>query len=78
MIYTDLLRGKAAAYDKEMYDRYALLAASKERDIYLPAIHSRPQSIFYDDINANKTHWWNRCMAGYYGKDVIYLKKENE
>ena len=76
MIYTDLLKGKAAAYDKEMNERYAMLKSSNAPEIYLPAIKSRPESIFYDDINANQTHWWNKCMAGYYGKDVIYLKKE--
>jgi hypothetical protein len=75
MIYTDLLRGKAAAFDKEMYSRYALLKNSKEDILYLPPIHSKPMSIYLDDdIKTDNNHWWNKCTAGYFGKKAIYMK----
>ncbi|NIJ51639.1 DUF6056 family protein [Dyadobacter arcticus] len=76
LIFSDLLRGKAAAFDKEMFERYAMLRNSKEDIVYLPLIQSKPLSIFVDDdIKANPNHWWNRCLAGYYGKKAIYMKK---
>lgn len=76
IIYRDLLRGGASAYDKEMKHRYALLTSTKDRVVYLPAIKSRPQSLFVDEIQSNPKFLWNRCMAGYFGKDTIYLKPE--
>jgi hypothetical protein len=76
LIYTDLLKGKAAAFDREMNSRYELLRTSKEDVVYLPAIQSKPLSIFYDDdIKEEKDHWWNKCLAGYYGKKAVILSK---
>jgi hypothetical protein len=75
LLYTDLLKGKAAAFDKEMFARYAMLRNSKEDVVYLPPIHSKPLSIFYDDdIKTNPDHWWNKCLAGYYGKKAVFMK----
>jgi len=75
LVYTDLLKGKAAAFDKEMWDRYATIRNTKEDVVYLDPIRSKPLSIFYDDdIKANEGHWWNKCLAGYFGKKTIYLK----
>jgi hypothetical protein len=75
MMYTDLLKGRAAAFDREMFSRYETLKNSKEDVVYLPPIMAKPLSIFYDDdIKTNKDHWWNKCLAGYYGKKAIYMK----
>ena len=76
LIYTDLLKGTASAFNKEMNSRYEILRTSKEDVVYLPAIQAKPLSIFYDDdIKTDKDHWWNKCMAGYFGKKAIYLKE---
>ncbi|TDE16777.1 DUF6056 family protein [Dyadobacter psychrotolerans] len=79
LIYTDLLRGKAAAFDKEMNSRYAVIKNSKEAIIYLPPIKAKPFSIFYDDDIKIKSqsNTWNWCLAGYFGKEAIYLKEES-
>ncbi|SKB58510.1 DUF6056 family protein [Dyadobacter psychrophilus] len=75
LMYSDLIHGKAAAFDKEMYERYGMLRDSKESTVYLPPIHSKPLSIFVDDdIKDNPDHWWNKCMAGYFGRKVIIMK----
>ena len=75
LIYSDLIHGKAAAFNKEMYARYEMLKTSKESTVYLPPIHSKPLSIFVDDdIKDNPDHWWNKCMAGYFGRKVIIMK----
>jgi hypothetical protein len=73
MIYTDWLSGKAAAYNEEMYHRYELIRNSPKPVVYLPELNHKPQSLFVDDIKDNKDHWWNKLMAGYFGKEAIYL-----
>jgi hypothetical protein len=74
-MYADLLKGKAAAFDKEMYQRYALIKNSQEDILYLPPIRSKPMTIFLDDdIKTDRNHWWNKCAAGYFGKEAIYMK----
>jgi hypothetical protein len=77
LVYTDLLKGTASEFDREMNSRYELLRTSKEDVVYLPAIKSKPLSIFYDDdIKTEKDHWWNKCLAGYYGKKAVIVSKD--
>ena len=75
MVYSDLLQGKAAAFNRQNNERYALIKDSKEAVVYLPPIYTQPGSLFVEDIKSNKDHWWNKCMAGYFGKEAIYLKE---
>ncbi|KAA6440763.1 hypothetical protein FEM33_09340 [Dyadobacter flavalbus] len=75
-LYSDLLNGTASAFDKEMFQRYATLKNAEEDVVYLTPLKAKPLSIFYDDdVKADKNHWWNKCMAGYFGKKAIYLKE---
>ncbi len=76
MIYGDLRSGSAAAYDAELYRRYDLIQSAQGPIVYLPALKNRPESLFIDDLNENHNHWWNKLMAGYYGKEAIYLQAE--
>ncbi len=74
--YSDLLSGRAAAYDAELYRRYDLIESSPAPIVVVPALKSRPQSLYIDDLNDNPDHWWNKLMAGYFGKKAIHLEKE--
>lgn len=78
LIYTDWLSGKAAAYNTKMYQRYELIKNSPTPVVYLPEIKNPPQSLFVDDIKEDKNHWWNKLMAGYFGKEAIHLKKDTD
>ena len=78
LIYTDWLSGKAAVYNAKMYQRYELIKNSPTPVVYLPEIKNPPQSLFVDDIKEDKNHWWNKLMAGYFGKEAIHLKKDND
>ena len=75
MIYNDLLRGKASAFNQENNQRYAAIQSSKESIVYLPPIENQPLSLFVEDIKTNRDHWWNKCMAGYFGKEAIIMKE---
>ncbi len=76
MLYRDLYSGTAAAFDKESFQRYALIQASKEPIVYVPLIKNRPLSLYIDDISDNQEFLWNRCLAGYFGKEAIHMKED--
>ena len=76
MIYSDLITGKAAAFDKENYERYAILQSSTDTVVYIPAIKAQPRSLYVDDIKSNPKHFWNWCLGGYFGKTIVHLKEE--
>ncbi len=78
LIYSDWLSGKAAAYNTQMYQRYDLIRSSPTPVVYLPEIKNPPQSLFVDEIKEDPNHWWNKLMAGYFGKEAIYLKKDTD
>lgn len=75
MIYSDLLKGRAAAFSRETNERYALIQNSKTRIVYLPPIKTRPMSLYFDDIKDNRDFLWNKCIAGYFGKEAIIMKE---
>lgn len=77
-IYGDWLRGRAAAYDQELNARYEFMKNTPGDTLYVAPLKARPASLFMDDLNQNQTHLWNRCVGGYFGKKVVYLKTSSE
>ena len=71
-LYTDLLGGRAATYDREMNERHRLLQSPGDTLRFAP-ISVYPPSLFVEDIRPERTHWWNRCQSGYYGHKAIIL-----
>ncbi len=71
-LYTDLLGGRAATYDREMSERHRLLQSPADT-LRLAPISVYPPSLFVEDIRPERTHWWNRCQSGYYGHKAIIL-----
>ena len=71
-LYTDLLGGHAATYDREMSARHRRLQSPADT-LRLAPISVYPPSLFVEDIRPERTHWWNRCQSGYYGHKAIVL-----
>ncbi|GAB3639423.1 DUF6056 family protein [Spirosoma arcticum] len=71
-LYTDLLGGRAATYDREMSERHQRLQSPADT-LRLAPISVYPPSLFVEDIRPERTHWWNRCQSGYYGHKAIIL-----
>jgi len=78
MIYADLIQGRAAAFSRETEERYALIRNSKDPVVYLPPIKTRPLSLYFDDIQENRQFLWNKCIAGYFGKEAIIMVDKHE
>ncbi|MEZ0543043.1 DUF6056 family protein [Fibrella arboris] len=73
-LYSDLLRGKAATYDREMAARHQYLVRAKPADtLRLAPLTVYPPSLFLEDIRTDPTHWWNRCQSGYYHHKTIIV-----
>ncbi|MCP1382594.1 DUF6056 family protein [Runella salmonicolor] len=74
MVYGDWLRGRAAAYDSELKQRYEYIENTPGDRVYVEPLKARPQSLFLDDANPDPKHWWAKCMGGYFGKKEVVLK----
>lgn len=74
MVYGDWLRGRAAAYDVELKERYVYIEKTPGDTVYVTALKSKPKSLFLDDANPDPKHWWSKCMGGYFGKKAVVLK----
>ncbi|MEZ0486060.1 DUF6056 family protein [Fibrella aquatica] len=73
-LYGDLLRGKAATYDREMTARQQYLATSKPSDtLRVAPLTVYPASLFLEDVRTDPTHWWNRCQSSYYHHKTIIV-----
>jgi hypothetical protein len=73
-LYGDLLRGKAATYDREMTARHQYLASAKPADtLRLTPLTAYPASLFVEDVRTDPRHWWNRCQSGYYHHKTIIV-----
>ena len=72
LMYNDLLRGHAAAYNREMNERHEQLLQPRA-DLHLKPLSVYPPSLFVEDINKNPNYLWNKCQAGYYGHKTIVL-----
>ncbi len=73
-LYGDLLRGKAATYDREMTARHQYLVTSKPADtLRLAPLTVYPPSLFLEDVRTDPKHWWNRCQSGYYHHKTIII-----
>lgn len=71
-LYTDLLDGRAAVYNREMNERHRLLQLPGDT-LRLAPISVYPPSLFVEDLKPDRTHWWNRCQSGYYNHKIIIL-----
>jgi len=76
MIYGDWLSGRAAAYDQALNARYEFMNNTPGDTIYVAPLKVRPASLFMDDLHQDQTHLWNRCVGGYFGNKVVYLKTQ--
>lgn len=79
--YEDLINGKAYLYDKQMKNRFELIKNSAEKEIVVPALTKKPETLFIDNIMGLTTdieNWKNHDISEYYGKSVTVEPSETE
>ena len=71
--WRDLLKGDARKFSAECEQRYALINESKDEEVTVPPLRSKPVSLFFNDLKPDATDWRNAGMAEFYHKKVIRL-----
>jgi len=79
--YEDLANGKAFVYNQQMKSRFDLIKNTSEKQIIVPALTKKPQTIYQDifmGLTPNLDNWKNQDISEYYGKSVIVKPSEIE
>lgn len=69
--YSDLISGRAYAYNAVLTNRYKIIHESKSQVLVFPALTNLPKTIFFEDIKDNPNHWINQCYRSYFDKKEI-------
>jgi hypothetical protein len=69
--YAELRHGEWAAYDREMNERAASLESRAGQDVIVPAIATRPWTLFVFDISPDTAQRYNHFYAHYYSVGTI-------
>jgi len=76
-----LANGKAFVYNQQMKSRFDLIKNTSEKQIIVPALTKKPQTIYQDifmGLTPNLDNWKNQDISEYYGKSVIVKPSEIE
>lgn len=72
--WRDLISGDAAGYDRESEARHAMIRASSEPDMLVPALRARPRTLFFNDLTTDPTNWRNTGCARFFRKRSLAVK----
>ena len=79
--YEDLINGKAYSYNNQMKNRFELIKNSTKKDVVVPALTKKPETIHKDIIMGltnDLKNWKNQDISEYYGKSVVVEPSETE
>lgn len=73
--WLDLVSGRAAAYDRDLHERYALLESARRENVaaVLPPLTRVPEALHVRDITTDPADWRNSCYARYWGVPEVRL-----
>lgn len=66
-----LLSGEAVAYDREVWERYAIIESSDSDEVDVPYYTVGPKVLFMGDIYDNMDNYMNYRLAQWFGKKSI-------
>lgn len=68
---SDLLSGKAAAYNKQLGERQLILDNPSIEEVKVPAITVFPKSLYLSDMSGDPQYWTNKSLAAFYNKKSV-------
>jgi len=66
---------KAKNYARENTERFKKVLQSQEQHVTIPAIKNKNTMFFMEELSADPKHLWCKCIANYYRKADIHLRK---
>jgi hypothetical protein len=66
---------KAKKYAKENVQRFDLILKSTDQRVTIPPIENKSTMFFMEELSTDPKHLWCKCIANYYGKSDIHLRK---
>jgi len=71
--WRDLLSGDAARYSAELTKRHELLLSTREQDVLVPPLQSRPKTLFFNDLTPDPANWRNTGCARFFRKRSVAI-----
>ncbi|WP_343076548.1 DUF6056 family protein [Prosthecobacter vanneervenii] len=71
--WRDLLSGDAARYSAELTKRHELLRSTREQDVLVPPLKSRPKTLFFNDLTPDPLNWRNTGCARFFRKRSVAI-----
>jgi len=75
--FTDIFYNKVYNFNKEMNERYDLIAEAKRKSSYIivfKPLLNKPSAIFILDLTSDSSHWINSGYQSFYGLKSITVK----
>ena len=73
--YVEWRFDKAKNYARENTERFEKVLQSQEQDVTIPAIKNKNTMFFMEELSTDPKHLWCKCIANYYRKADIHLRK---
>lgn len=77
--YVDLITGKAEHYNNTLKQRYSIVEnnSSDDKTITFNVLNNYPKTIFFKDLNTDKSYWANKSFRQYWNcKPFIQIKEQ--
>ncbi len=75
LLFREWRSGKQVEYAKENAARFQKIKDSKDSVVAVEPIQSNGTMFFTEELSTDSTHLWCKCIAHYYHKKAVYLKK---
>ncbi|NNM94539.1 MAG: hypothetical protein HKL88_03640 [Bacteroidia bacterium] len=72
----EIATGKIKGFDREMKNRFSLIqegVLGQRKELMVPVLQNRPQSLFVLDLQPDCNHWINQIEARFFGLNNICL-----
>ncbi len=76
MLTRELMSGQAAAYSAENHRRFEKIRLSTSDTVTVELLQTRSKIFFGEELSQDPKHLWCKCVANYYGKKAVHLKKD--
>ena len=75
LLYQEFKNEQVEKYALENAKRFDKIKASSDSIVAVEPIKAKGSMFFVEELSPDSTHLWCKCIAQYYHKKAVYLKK---